>query len=226
MNKSELALREACILAEQMCYEDLLKRFEESNVIVPEGQYERICKLIYNQPTTQKNDKKTISKKIKTTLLIAAILIILLSVSATAFSPLRDFFARVYKNCTEIVFNITSRDDYLFADYSYIPEGNIKVEDSGIKSAKSQSILYMNGKSIIKIHTFSNKDSVRLIDTENAETGEVAIDGSKGYYSITKTSIMLVWSTGRYNHCLTATLNKNITLKEVVKIAQSRYPLK
>ncbi len=232
MTKSEIALREACVLAEEMIYKDMLAEFEaQPFIMIPEGQPERIHKLIYGEDTEPKantriKEKKTSSRKIKTILLIAAMLIILFGVTATAFNPIRDFIIKIYRECTEIVFDVTSKDDYLFAEYSYIPEGYIKVKDERVKVVSAQSIVYSNGKSIIKISTLKNTDSTTIIDTENAKTGEVMINGNKGYYSITKTSIMLVWSTGKFNHCLTATLNDKISLDAIVKIAQSRRPIK
>ena len=233
MTDSDITLRDACILADEMCYKDLLEQFEtHPAIIIPECQYERIRKLIYSQAIVQtdksKNkEKKTNSKKIKTALLIAALLIILLSVSATAFNPLRDFFTKIYKDCTEIVFNITNKSDYLFAEYTYIPDGYKKVEDNRIKSTKSQIIIYLNGRKKIHLSTLKNGHSSTFIDTENAETGNVMVGKYDGYYSITKTSIILVWSTGKYNHCLTADLNGDvITLETLVRIAQSRQPAK
>ena len=234
MTDSNIVLRDACVLAEEMIYEDLLKKFDEKSVIIPKGQFERIQKIIYGQPVNLScgddkkiKDKKATSKRIKTALLIAALLIILLSVSATAFSPLRDFFTKIYKDCTEIVFYITNKSDYLFAEYTYIPNGYRKVDDVRVKATQSQILTYLNNKNQIKIITMRNKNSSTFIDTEKAEIGEVIINGNTGYYSITKTSIMIVWSTGKYNHCLTATLvDNNIGFDEVVKIAQSRQPAK
>lgn len=229
MTKSEIALREACVLAEEMIYKDMLAEFEaQPFIMIPEGQPERIHKLIYGEETTRNSNtrKKTSSKKIKTALLIAAILIVLFGITATAFGPLRDFIIKIYRECTEIIFDITNKDDYLFAEYTYIPEGYEKVEDIRVKEARLQTIIYVSKTNIIKIHTVINNNSVRVIDTENTKTGEIMLNDVKGYYSITNTSIMLVWSTGKYNHCLTATLNDNISLETVVKIAQSRQPIK
>ena len=232
MTKSDTALRDACILAEEMLYEDMLAEFEaQPSIKIPKGQKERIHNLIYDKGIRQNDntpikEKKMSSRRIKTVFLIAATLIILFGITATAFNPLRDFIIKIYRECTEIVFDVTNKDDYLFAEYTYIPEGYVKVKDIKLQSAKNQSILYKKGKSIIKISTMKNKHTSRFIDTENTQTGEVLINGVSGYYSITGTSIMLVWSTGKYSHCLTATMNDSINFKDVVKIAQSRKPAK
>lgn len=224
-----MALREACVLAEEILYNEMLAEFEaHPSIMIPERQRIIINKLIYGEETTRNSNtrKKTSSKKIKTALLIAAILIVLFGITATAFSPLGDFIIKIYRECTEIIFDITNKDDYLFAEYTYIPEGYEKVEDIRVKEARLQTIIYVSKTNIIKIHTVINNNSVRVIDTENTKTGEIMLNDVKGYYSITNTSIMLVWSTGKYNHCLTATLNDNISLETVVKIAQSRQPIK
>ena len=232
MTKSDIALKEACMLAEEMCYEDLLERFEAQPVVlIPTGQYERISRLIYGRSfsktvNSHRKDKNKSSKRFKTALLVAAIIIILLSVSATAFSPIRDFFMKIYRDCTEIVFNVTDKDDYLFAEYAYIPEGYKKEKDIRNKSAKNQSMLYQKDKKIIKINTMRNKHSSTFIDTENAKTGEVFVNGRTGYYSITETSFILVWSTGKYSHCIVADENEGlVSIETLVKIAQSRQPI-
>ena len=233
MTNSDTALMDACVLAEEMLYKEMLAEFEvQPSIRIPDGQRERILNLIYGEETAQKDniqikEKKISSRRIKTAFLIAAILIILFTVTSTAFSPLKDFILRIYRECTEIVFDITNKDDYLFAEYTYIPKGYKKVKDNRVKPANFQSILYMNGQSRISISTLRNKHSSAFIDTEDAETGEILINGVTGYYSITETSLMLVWSTGKYNHCLTVELNgANINLEEIVKIAQSRNPVK
>ena len=234
MTRSDIALRDACILADEMCYEDLIKQFEmHPNVIIPSGQRERIHKLIYGQSESERSislssrDKKTTSKRIKTAILIAAILIILFGITATAISPLKDFITKIYQECTEIVFDVTNKDDYPFSEYTYIPKGYVKVKDIKYQSAKAQVILYQKDKHIIKISSMKNRHSSTFIDTENTETGEILVDGISGYYSITETSIILVWSTGKYNHSLVADLNgESINLEELVKIAQSRKPAK
>ncbi len=229
MTNSDMALREACVLAEEILYNKMLAEFEtHPSIMIPERQRERIHKLIYSKdPTPNVNtQKKTSSKKIKTALLIAAIFIVLFAVTATAFGPFKDFFVKIYNDCTEIVFNTTNKNDYLFADYTYIPEGYLKVKDIQIKAAKSQSLLYINGKSRINISTQSNRHSSTFIDTENAETGEISVNKTTGYYSITETSIILVWSTGKYTHVICADKCDIINLELLVKIAQSRQPIK
>lgn len=233
MTKSEIALRDACVLAEEILYKDMLAEYEaQSSIMISEEQRERIHKLINGEDiepkaNSQMKEKKTSSRKIKTALLIAAILIILFGITATAFNPIRDFIIKIYRECTEIVFDVTSKDDYLFAEYTFIPEGYIKVKDIQIKAAKSQSLLYVNGKNRIKINTLTNKHSSTFIDTENTETGEILVNGTIGYYSITDTSFILVWSTGKYSHYMIADKNNGlISIEMLVKIAQSRRPLK
>ena len=236
MTQNDISLRNACILAEDLYWEDFFKKNNDITERKSSDNLDkRIMSLIYGHPedlrygeTGKVNEKKFSSKRIKIAIMVAALLIILFSVSTTAFSPLRDFFTRTYKDKTEFVFfNITNKSDYLFAEYTYIPEGYKKVEDVHYKSSKSQAVVYLNGKKQISLVTRKNGHSVRFIDTENAETGNIMVGKHDGYYSITKTSIILVWSTGKYNHCLTADLNGDvITLETLVRIAQSRQPAK
>ena len=233
MTKSDTALRDACILAEEMLYEDMLAEFEaQPSIKIPKGQKERIHNLIYDKEIRQNDntkikEKKMSSRRIKTVFLIAAILIILFGITATAFNPLRDFIIKIYKECTEIVFDVTNKDDYPFAEYTYIPKGYVKVNDIKFQSAKAQSILYQKDKNIIKIYSTKNKHSSTFIDTENTETGDILVNGISGYYSITETSIILVWSTGKYSHYMIADKDGElISIETLIKIAQSRRPSK
>ena len=85
MTESDVALGNACLLAEEMIYDDLLGCFDEKAVIISDGQFERIQKLIYGctenkSEKAKKKEKKASSRKTRIALLIAAILLINLSV--------------------------------------------------------------------------------------------------------------------------------------------------
>ncbi len=230
MTESDKVLREACILAEEMYWDDFFKHFASfPPVEIPEGQHERILKLIYghlidNRKKSEADTRRITSKRIKA-VIIAAAIIVLLAITAFAIEPVRDFIINIYSDCTEIVFNSNDKNDYLYAEYTFIPKGYILVDS--IQGKNSQSLIYSNEGKRILIDSLGNKSSKSVIDTEDSDSGEISFGDETGYYSITDTSIILIWSSGKYNHCIIADLNDNyISLETLVKVAQSRKPLK
>lgn len=230
MTESDKVLRDACILAEEMYWDDFFKRFASfPPVEIPKGQHERILKLIYehsvdNKEKTNSETRGITSKRIKA-VIIAAAIIVLLAITAFAIEPVRDFIINIYSDCTEIVFNSNDKNDYLYAEYTFIPKGYILVDS--IQGKNSQSLIYSNEGKRILIDSLGNKSSKSVIDTEDSDSGEISFGDETGYYSITDTSIILIWSSGKYNHCIIADLNDNyISLETLVKVAQSRKPLK
>ncbi len=227
MPKNDKILSDACYLAEEMYWKDFSENIDESKFTdISSEQRNKIYKLINDSPknVNGKNDTSHATmksgKKLKA-MLIAAVLIILMTATAFSFSPIHNFIVKLYKDCSEIIFNTDESEDYLYSDFTYIPTG-YKLSDS-TRNKNSQCLLYLNGKKRIVIDTILNKNSKTFIDTENAKTGEIAVNETTGYYSITDSEIILIWSTGKYNHCITADVDDDkISLEEIVKIAQSR----
>lgn len=227
MPKNDKILSDACYLAEEMYWKDFSENIDESKFTdISSEQRNKIYKLINDSPknVNGKNDTPHATmksgKKLKA-MLIAAVLIILMTATAFSFSPIHNFIVKLYKDCSEIIFNTDESEDYLYSDFTYIPTG-YKLSDS-TRNKNSQCLLYLNGKKRIVIDTILNKNSKTFIDTENAKTGEIAVNETTGYYSITDSEIILIWSTGKYNHCITADVDDDkISLEEIVKIAQSR----
>ena len=194
--------------------------------MIPEDKDERLREFIRNYRTASETEKKNrngMTRGIKV-LLIAAIILLIAVFTAFAFEPIRSFVFKVYSDCTEFVFHSgeKSEGDYLYAVYTYIPEEYVLV--SNTKAKLTQEIVYKNGNNRIIIQSGDNSDSVLIIDTENAEHGEMQINNYDGYYSITDRSIILTWSSGKYNHVILADKCDAITLDEVVYIAQSAIP--
>ena len=230
MTESDKLLREACILAEEMYWDDFFKRFASFPLVeIPEGQHERILKLIYehsvdNKEKTNLDTRGITSKRIKA-VIIAAAIIVLLAITAFAIEPVRNFIINVYSDCTEIVFNSNNNNDYLYAEYTFIPEGYVLVDS--IQGKNSHSLIYSNEEKQIVINSMSNKNSKTVIDTEKAETGEIVVNNNIGYYSKVENIIILTWCSGRYNHIITADISEEIfSVEELVKIAQSRKPIR
>lgn len=226
MPESNIVLKEAAELAEKLYWDDYFKNTDEKqDIVIPSHQRNLIYKLI-NASSKVKSDadrSKIHSRKRLKAVLIAAILIILLTVAAFAVTPIRNFFIEIYNDCTEIVFQSEEKKDYLYAEYTRVPDEYILISDS--RKKRSQFVSFCNGKGEIYIATLPNNNTKAIVDTEKAETGEIRINSDFGYYSISDTSIILIWSTGNYCHSITADIDDNITLDDIVEIAQSRRPV-
>lgn len=230
MTESDKVLSEACILAEEIYWDDFFKKVATfPPVEIPEGQHEKILKLIYgysidNKEKTELNSQRISSKRIKA-VIIAAAIIGLLAITAYAIEPVRNFIINVYSDCTEIIFNSSGENDYLYGEYTFIPEGYVLVDS--IQGKNSQFLIYSNEEKRIIINSMPNKNSKRVIDTEKAEIGEIMVNNNIGYYSKAKNIIILTWCSGRYNHIITADISEEVySIEELIKIAQSRQPEK
>lgn len=230
MTESDEVLREACILAEEMYWDDFFKRFASfPPVEIPEGQHERILKLIYEHSVDYKektnSDTRGITSKRIKAVIIAAAIIVLLAITAFAIEPVRDFIINIYSDCTEIIFNSSGENDYLYGEYTFIPERYVLVDS--IQGKNSQFLIYSNEEKRIIINSMPNKNSKRVIDTEKAEIGEIMVNNNTGYYSKAENIIILTWCSGRYNHIITADISEEVySIDELIKIAQSRQPEK
>ena len=165
------------------------------------------------------------SKTIKV-MLVAAILMILFTITAIAIEPIRDFFVRVYNEYTQVVFNNTGGDDYLYSKYTYIPEGYV-FDDYG-KSRISQWYVYKDSEEkFINISTQKNNESIHSLNTEEIKITELTISGHQALYYENAGMRTLAWSTGQYNHFIDCKIeDESLTIEELIKIAESRVELK
>ena len=223
----EAALREACIEADKTYWKSFFDHIDSMpEILIPEEKDKRLRDFIRNYKISSagKNNRKGLKRGVKA-LLIAAIILLIAALTAFAFEPVRNFVFKVYSDCTEFVFHNgeKSEGDYLYAEYSYIPDGYELV--SNIKTKTQQKIIYENGSYQIVIKSGVGSDSVLGIDTEQSESGGIVINGYDGYYSINQTSLIVVWSTGKNYHMIKADQCDTITLDVIVRIAQSAVSL-
>lgn len=224
----EAALREACIEADNNYWKSFFEHIDSMpEILIPEEKDKRLRDFIrnYKIASAGKKNRKGLKRGIKA-LLIAAIVLLIAAFTAFAFEPVRNFVYKVYPDCTEFVFESIkgNKDDFLYAEYSFIPEGYSIV--SNVKTDMGQKIIYENKNNQMLIQSGINSGSVIGIDTENAECGEIQINNYDGYYSINQTSIFVVWSTGKNYHMIKADQCDTITLDVIVRIAQSQQPVK
>ncbi|MBQ6266825.1 MAG: DUF4367 domain-containing protein [Clostridia bacterium] len=107
----------------------------------------------------------------------------------------------------------------MHAEFSYIPEGYEIV--SNHKTHLRQEVICKNGNNQIRIRSGNNAGASLGLDTENAQCGEIKLNDYDGFYSITERCYILMWSTGKYNHVITADRCDKIAFEDVVQIAQS-----
>lgn len=225
----EFFLYEACLEAEKIYWQPIIDEIKSAPEVLITNEADKrthklLCKLekkLLNQADKSAGTKK--GKQGLKVLLVAAILIILLSVSAFSFNPFKSFVYNVFSRGTEFIFNYNKReeDDFLNGIYEYIPKGYKLIEDEKYKQSKR--IIYKSGSNRIIMISNAVKHSSLHIDTEKAETGNIKVNQYDGYYSITDSNIILLWSTGKYYHYIVADFNEDIiTLDSVLKIAESR----
>lgn len=172
----------------------------------------RVEKIPFKNYNTQRSFKR---RKLIKSIIIAAIILVVLVVTCMAVKPIRNFFTNVTSDGTFFSFSITDNNDYLYANYSFIPEGYVLVSENNIKTM--QSIVYdHNGKNIY-IVSAENKNTTKFINSEKISIGQYI-----GYYCINNEQTYLLWSTGKYNHVITADNCKYITIDILVDIALSR----
>lgn len=217
--KNEEILKKAFAIAEEEINGECMADVDEMlDITVSETVRERIISNLMTYNLQFKKSNKAFLKA----LLVAAIIILTASLTVFAVKPLRNFVIEKFFDGSRIIFTQIKGNDSLYPNYGYIPDGYILCDE--LKTKNGQTLDYKNGNAHIIIDSFSNKNSVTYIDTENAETGDVKIGNVTGYYSIKNESIILAWSTGKYNHTITADKSTVInSIDDVVKIAQSLY---
>ncbi len=198
------------------CADFVLEAENRQKALTPD-EIKTLVRLIPFKNTKLQADRMRIFKSV----IIAAVILALLAITCMAVKPIRNFFAKVTADGTFFNFGISDDDDYLCANYSFIPEGYALVYDDTVNDIRK--ITYENNEKLIYIVSSENENTLKFINSENAtETGEVAIGKYIGYYCINKDQTFLVWSTGKYNHAITADNCKYITLDLLVNIALSR----
>ena len=223
----ETALREACFEADEIYLKSLFEQINSMpDVLIPKEKDERLRGFIraYTVHSAPNNKNTGRIKRSIRAMIIAAALLLILTLTAFAFEPVRDFIYNIYEDSTEFIFRNKSKrnGDYLFAEYSYIPEGYVLISENRTES--EQTIMLQNKMDRIIISS-EKSNSLLGIDTEKAVTDKISVNGHDGYFSVNQSSIILVWSTGKHYHYIVADLNENISIDVVVQIAQSAKPI-
>lgn len=156
---------------------------------------------------------------------IAVIVLVVLAIcSATVMSvealrvPFLNLFINSEERKTDIEFNKDQaivEDESFAVLFEYIPKGYELVSEE--IEEQDVSLMYLNSdEETIFIDMYYGGSSISL-DTEDAEHGEIKINGEQGFYSYKDGLTMLVFSKNEYVYSITA----SIELEEVIRIAEN-----
>ncbi|MBQ0015053.1 MAG: DUF4367 domain-containing protein [Oscillospiraceae bacterium] len=227
-SKSDTVLREACIEANNQILDEYIAKIEnEPMECLSKKERKQMVAFLRKLDGNSKKVKHIEIRKAVKIALVAIIVLVFFSIAAFAIEPFRDFIFSYFKESTDITFGVNENaNDFLYAQYTYVPDGYKLVEDKQEKNCQSISFSNDDGNSIF-IYTTKNKDSVSSLDTENDASGTTVINGLDAFYIIGDKGITLVWNSGKYHHSIFADYDKNgeITIEALIKIVESRKEL-
>lgn len=217
----DLLSKVACRVNELMLERFDADRETASANYVPSKKFKKAASEIIENHTRKHIAVKTVRRVI----IIAAILIMLfictLSVSAVRSAICKFIFSLDTEHAAMSCNVETDKPDVPneiinYREPSYIPDGF-----ELIKSSKSKAIFKLyygsdNGYFIFSQNTLS---SYLDINTENAEYGEININGHTGFYSVFKSQCVLTWNDGEYIYIISSDLD----IDTVLAIAESVY---
>lgn len=233
---SDELLISACSEAENQLLDELICKLDEmSGIALKRKSKKRIKAFLKSLDKTYSEtavyDFAAFTKKynLKQTIkavLVAALIAILLTATCWSFENERGFFGEITDIGTFFTFNkFKDNDDYLFAEYTYIPEGYVLTSEE--RNKRSQLLEYHNNDLLLTIDTYKKNNSLGIfVNSENAETGEVPVNDAIGYYCINEDSTTLMWSTGNYVNVIMADNTEGISVDTLLKIALSRTKIK
>ena len=223
---NELIFTLACTEAKRQLLNEYITKLDcMPDVSIPKGsnfRNKRIIETYLKKSTKQSNGKVNKRKYIKT-VIIAAILLILMTTTAFSIKVITEYIADGYEDFDDFskkVLLIINGYDYLDETYS-MPEG-YKMEETIKNNDGSITTVYSDGANIITIDSTKTRQEKYWATTGASVKNEVMIGNLTGYYTETGDTIILIWSTGRYSHKITANKGGNLTKEALIEIARSR----
>lgn len=180
----------------------------------------KIRKMICKAVRREKNIKNM--KRLPRIVAIVLIVLAVCSMTVMSVDALRVPFLNLFVNTEVKVSDIkfmedqTSDKDGSFAClFGYVPEGYELTEENIREQGATFIYTNENGASLL-INKFNTEGSVSL-DTENAEYGEVWINGYEGFYSVKNDTTMLVFTKNEYAYLISGSAD----LDEIILIAEN-----
>ncbi len=231
MNNSESLFLEACRLAEErrieeeLSYYNSLPDFEYSKRF--EKKMQKLCKQVDSGKYSRKSNVIPIShmRKPLKILLVAAIMISLLSITALAIEPIREgiknFFVERYPDISSVEFkDDDTTEGSLYSEYTWIPEGYILKEHK--KEKLGEFIVYEDAEGHLLVITSNiNEFSEAWINTEGITVEDVIINQTPGIYYSNRGDSQLLWSLGKYNYSVLGEV-ESVTKEDLIRIAENR----
>lgn len=226
MKTYDSVLKCACDISETHFIEETMLYYNTKPSIKYSRNFRKKIKRLCNETEKSYSKLRRGSKTVRT-MLIAAILIVLLSISAFAITPVRDriknFFIKENANSSEIVFlvdNFTSGT--LYSDYAWLPCGYALYEKSCDKFGELIIFKDKEGHSICCISEKTNGYEGPFINTEGIKAEEIVINGILGVYFENKGMRTVLWGQGKFNYYIDAEC-ECVSKEELIKVAENRH---
>lgn len=235
MKKDDSIFVQACVEAEYLMAEKLFNELNNEQGFEFSRRYKRerqriIRQVEKNHLTTINHDTSSIKFTSYKTLrrvirvgIVAAILLTLVIATAVAYGSFREYVLYEESDFSWLEFTRTEGSDRLYADYTYIPDGYILIEE--IKDNGLQVLTYENDKgNCLTVVSLENETSILGLNTEGVDLEDVDINGIAGICCENMGSTTITWCTGKYNHTISGETQDDETLnkEDLIKMGCSR----
>jgi len=206
----------------ELYYENALKDAHENEALYFDAAHEKKMQRLFAQQ--KKPYYKLINSAGKRAAMIAVTFLALLSGVVFGVDgvrvPVFRFAIESYEKFSLIVFSPPGKKDVpetieqLFLP-TYIADG-FAIENEELLS-DSNLVTYTKGDMAYVFEQYTLTDTTRMLDTEDAETGTVALDAGNAFYFTKYSTCSLIWENGDYGFFLSGVISK----EEAIKIANS-----
>lgn len=215
MNKTELKLVRAALLAVETAEVEAMKKFPATNASHSEGYEEKISELL----SGSLNGERHSARRIPLVAAIAAAVLISLTVTAVAFGDkISNFFEEVFDKYTRLEVNDTETDllDEIHIP-TYLPEGYEQNEYS--EGLTYVDATWDNGTNLIMYSQSALNAGSVTMDTESAEHSYVNVCGFNMHCVTKNDTYLLVWEDGSY--CYVMQCPVTLDWEEIERIVDS-----
>ena len=225
MKSDNISLKCACDISESHFIEDILLYYDDKPEIKYSRKFNKKMKKLCKETEGALYKSKHAGSILKI-FLIAAVLIVLFSVTVIAIAPIREgiknFVINRNSNSSEIVFSIdNSNYGTLYRNYSWMPDCYELYEKKNDKFGEFITYKDEYGHSICCMSEKNNGNEGIFINTEGVETEEININGVIGIYFENRGMRSVLWSQGNFNYYIDAE-SSFVSKEELLKIAENR----
>ncbi len=179
---------------------------------VPDDEYkQRISALI-----EETKKPKAISLKKRIIVLVAAILMLALIITACAFkNEIKGFFVNMFDTFASATSDKDKQYNYTAYKINSLPNGYSEYSSSVVKT--SSTTIYSNGKHNIMLYQATISKSVAFFDTKSDEYNLLTISNTKVYYREENSCFYIYWTDPDYMFYLSCPVNIEwATIEEMI----------